>query len=157
MSHSRRELESDGADRRFQERLPLLDHHQAVQFMKLMGANESVIASLSPRQLEWVEHFIDYMNPASVRYAGAVFDNTAALPGHRIAEIRAPTLVVHAEDDTLQLFHNAAFASSTIPGARLLRFETGGHFVMMIEQGTVRPWVQKHILDNLSELPTERR
>jgi pimeloyl-ACP methyl ester carboxylesterase len=103
------------------------------RLMKLMGAGEAVIAGLSPRQLEWVERFIDYMNPASMRYAGAAFDNTGALPGDRVAGIRAPTLIIHAEDDTIQLYDNAAFAAATIPGARLLRFDKGGHFVVIIE------------------------
>jgi pimeloyl-ACP methyl ester carboxylesterase len=121
------------------------------RLMGLMGANEAVIAGLSSGQLEWVEHFIEYMNPASLRYAGAVIDNTRALPGDRIAGIRAPTLAVHAEDDTLQLYDNAAFAAATIPGARLLSFERGGHFVVIIEQETVRAAVQRHILDNVGE------
>lgn len=118
------------------------------RLMKLMGATKAVIAGLSPRQLEWIERFIEYMNPASLRYAGAAFDNTGALPGDRIAGIRAPTLIVHAEDDTIQLYDNAAFAAATISGARLLRFDKGGHFVVAIEQETVRAAVQKHILDN---------
>lgn len=114
-----------------------------------MGANEAVIAGLSSEQLQWGERFIEYMNPASLRYEGAVIDNTRALPGDRIAGIRAPTLIVHAEDDTLQLYDNAAFAAATIPGARLLRFERGGHFVVIIQQETVRAAVQQHILENI--------
>jgi pimeloyl-ACP methyl ester carboxylesterase len=121
------------------------------RLMKLMGADEAVIAGLSSEQLEWVKRFIEYMNPASLRYAGAAFDNTRAVPGDRVAGIRAPTLIVHAEDDTLQLYDNAAFAAATIPGARLLRFDKGGHFVVIIEQDTVRAAVQRHILGNADE------
>jgi pimeloyl-ACP methyl ester carboxylesterase len=116
------------------------------RFMTLMGADKNVVASLSSQQLKWVERLIDYMNPASLRYAGAVFDNTAPLPGDRIAAIRVPTLIIHAEDDTLQLYHNAAFAASTIPRAQLLRFATGGHLVIIVEQEIVRAAVRKHIL-----------
>ncbi len=122
------------------------------QFMGLMGANDAVIAGLIPQQREWVEHLIDYMNPVSLRAAGVAFDNKATLPGERIAAIQAPTLVFHATDDTLQLYHNAAFAASTIPGARLVRFERGGHLLMIVEQSTIRTVMQKHILDRMSEL-----
>jgi pimeloyl-ACP methyl ester carboxylesterase len=125
------------------------------QLMQLMGADETVIRGLSSRQLELIERFISYMNPASLRYSGAVLDHTAALPGNRIAAIKAPTLIIHAEDDTLQLYHNAVFAFSKIPGARLLHFTGGGHFVMGIEQAAVRGAVQKHILDNLGILHEE--
>ena len=122
------------------------------QFMELMGANDAVIASLTLQQREWVEHLIDYMNPVSLRAAGVAFDNNATLPGERIAAIQAPTLIFHATDDTLQLYHNATFAASTISGARLVRFERGGHLLMIVEQSTIRTVMQKHILDHMSEL-----
>jgi pimeloyl-ACP methyl ester carboxylesterase len=121
------------------------------QFMELMGANETVIAGLSPQQREMSEHLIDYMNPASRRAVGAAFDNKATMPNERIALITAPTLIVHATDDTLQLYHNAQFAAATIPGAMLVSFERGGHLLMFVEQSTIRTAVQKHILDHMSK------
>ena len=120
------------------------------QFMELMGADDTVIASLSPRQREMAEEIIDYMNPASLRAAGAAFDNKAAMPNERIALITAPTLIVHATDDTLQLYHNAQFAAATIPGATLVSFDRGGHLVMIVEQSTISTAVQKQILDHVS-------
>ena len=127
------------------------------QVMELMGADEGVIADLSTEQRDWAERVIDYINPVSRRFAGAVVDNTFALPGGRIAAIKAPTLIVHAQDDTLQLYDNAVFAAATIPGARLLPFARGGHFVMIVQQATVREAVQNHILDNASTSQTERQ
>jgi pimeloyl-ACP methyl ester carboxylesterase len=121
------------------------------QFMELIGANDAIIAGLTPQQREAVENFIDYMKPASLRSTGASFDNRAALPGKRIAAITAPTLIFHASDDTLQLFHNAEFAVSTIPGARLVRFDRGGHILMVVEHSAIRKAVQKHILDHVRE------
>ena len=121
------------------------------QLMELMGANDEVIASLTPGQRELVDQVIDYMNPVSLRSAGAAFDNRAAMPNERIAAIKAPTLILHATDDTLQLYHNAQFAASTIPGARLVSFDRGGHLLMSVEQPTIRAATQKHILDHISE------
>jgi pimeloyl-ACP methyl ester carboxylesterase len=121
------------------------------QFMELMGANDTVIAGLSPQQREMSEHIIDYMNPASPRAVGAAFDNKATMPNERIALITAPTLIVHATDDTLQLYHNAQFAAAAIPGATLVSFERGGHLLMIVEQSTISTAVQKHILDHTSE------
>lgn len=71
------------------------------QLMELMGANEAVIANLTPQQRELVDRIIEYMNPVSPRSAGAAFDNKAALPNERIAAVQAPTLIFHAADDTL--------------------------------------------------------
>lgn len=121
------------------------------QFMGLMGADKSVIAGLTTDQFDLVERVIDEMNPVALRTPGVLFDNRAALPGDRIAAIQAPTLVIHAEDDTLQLFHNAEFAAATIPGANLVRYEKGGHLLMVIDQTAIRSDVQQHILDNFGE------
>jgi len=121
------------------------------QLMELMGANDAVIAGLNPGQRELVDQIIDYMNPVSLRSAGAAFDNKATMPNERIAAIRAPTLIFHATDDTLQLYHNAQFAASTIPGARMVSFQRGGHLLMSVEQSTIRTVMQKHILDHMSE------
>lgn len=121
------------------------------QLMELMGANDEVIANLTPGQQELVDQVIDYMNPVSLRSAGAAFDNKAVMPNERIAAVKAPTLIFHAKDDTLQLYHNAEFAASTIPGARLVSFDKGGHLLMAVEQPTIRTATQKHILDHISE------
>ncbi|MCW8988685.1 MAG: alpha/beta hydrolase, partial [Gammaproteobacteria bacterium] len=122
------------------------------QLMGLMGATDDVIDGLTPQQLKLAEQVIDYMNPVSPRFAGVSVDNTAKMPNERIAAIQAPTLVVHATDDMLQLYHNAEFASSTIPGAKLSRFERGGHLLMVVEQMAIRPIVQKHIIDNTAKV-----
>jgi len=122
------------------------------QFMRLMGADDAVIASLTPAQRQLATHIINDMNPASPRAAGAAFDNTAALPNERIAAIQAPTLVVHAKDDGLQLFHNAEFAATTIPGARLLSYDRGGHLLIVTEQASIRDAVRHHISSGLTSV-----
>ena len=119
------------------------------QVVGLMGADAGIVADLGSEQRDLTNRMIDYMNPASARYAGVVLDNRNMLPGERIGDISAPTLIIHAEDDSLQLYENAAFAAATIPDARLVRFERGGHFVAIVEQATIRAEVRRHILDNL--------
>jgi pimeloyl-ACP methyl ester carboxylesterase len=121
------------------------------QFLGLMGATEPVIAGLTPEQLVMVNRVIDEMNPVAPRSAGVLFDSRAALPGERIEAIQAPTLILHAADDTLQLFHNAEFAATHIPGARLERYARGGHLLMAVEQPVIRSAVQQHIRDNAGE------
>jgi pimeloyl-ACP methyl ester carboxylesterase len=120
------------------------------QFMELMGATDTVVAGLTPDQRGLVERVIEEMLPVSLRTNGVVFDNRAALPGERIAAIQVPTLIIHATDDTLQLYHNAEFAAATIPGARLMRFERGGHLLMAVEQAAIRAAVQ-HVLKHAGE------
>src|SRR5690606_7061954 len=115
------------------------------QLMGVLGASRDVVAGLSPEQRDIVERIIEYMNPASSRSAGVVMDNEAALPGARIAAVNAPTLVVHARDDLLQLYRNGEFAAATIPGARLRSFDAGGHVVLAVERDAIRAAVREHI------------
>lgn len=117
-------------------------------FLRLMGTRGPVFAEMTPDQRRLANRVIEEMNPVSRRSAGALFDNRAELPGERIAAIRAPALIVHATDDTLQLFHNAEFAATTIPGAKLMRYERGGHLVMAVEQEAIRAAVQAHIREH---------
>jgi len=119
------------------------------KLMQLMGATDAVIAELTPGQQELVDRLIDEMNPVSLRSAGALFDNKAALPGERIASIQAPTIIFHAKDDTLQRFHNAEFAAATIPDAKLVSFEKGGHLLFAVEQETIQAAVKEHVLNHM--------
>lgn len=118
------------------------------QLMTLMGASDEVIKGLSPDQLRLVDRMIDYMNPVAPRSAGVAFDNKALLPNERISAIRAPTLILHAADDSLQLYRNATFAAATIPGARLKRYERGGHLLIAVERAALHAEVQKFIQAN---------
>jgi 2-hydroxy-6-oxonona-2,4-dienedioate hydrolase len=118
------------------------------QLIGLMGADDEVLAGLAPAQRQLVDDVIAFMNPVAPRAAGVAFDNRAALPNERIAAIRAPTLIVHATDDGLQLYRNAEFAAATIPRARLVRFEHGGHLLLAVEQAEVRAQVQAFIRAN---------
>ncbi len=115
------------------------------QLMGMLGASDAVVAGLTPEAHGLVSRLIDEMNPAAPRSAGVVFDNTATLPGKRIASIVAPTLIVHAKDDLLQLYHNAEFAAQNIPGARLMSFEAGGHVLVVVQREAVRQAVRAQV------------
>lgn len=115
------------------------------QLMGVLGAGPEVVAGLTPEARSLVERLIDEMNPAAPRAAGVVFDNTAELPGARISGVAAPTLIVHARDDLLQLYHNAEFAAKTIAGARLMRFEVGGHLVAIVERHAIGAAVREMV------------
>ncbi len=125
------------------------------RLMHLMGADDEVIAGLTPDQRRLVDRVIDYMNPVAPRSAGVAFDNKAAMPNERIAAVRAPTLVFHAADDMLQLYRNAEFAAAVIPGARLQRFERGGHLLIAVEQASIAADAQQfiHANDRGAQLP----
>jgi 2-hydroxy-6-oxonona-2,4-dienedioate hydrolase len=118
------------------------------QLMKLMGATDAVIAKLTPEQLRIMNQVIDSMNPVAPRSAGVTLDNSAAMPNEKIAAIHAPTLIFHAVDDTLQLYRNAEFAAATISGAKLRRFENGGHLIIAVEQPRIQNETRDFLLAN---------
>ena len=116
------------------------------RLMRLMGASGTVIASLTTEQRTLVNQVIENMAPVAPRYAGVAFDNTATMPNERVTAIRAPTLIVHATDDALQLFHNAEYAAAHIPGARLISFNRGGHLLLVVEQLAIQTEVRQFML-----------
>jgi pimeloyl-ACP methyl ester carboxylesterase len=107
---------------------------------------DGVIAALTTEQRTLVNQVIDDMAPVSPRYAGIAFDNKAAVPNERIAAICAPTLIVHATDDSLQLFHNAEYAAANIPGSRLLSCNRGGHLLFAVELAAIQAEVRQFII-----------
>lgn len=113
--------------------------------MRLMGATDDVVAHLTAEETALIDELIERMSPVEPRSAGATFDNQAALPNARIAAIRAPTLIFHATDDTLQLFHHARYAAEHIPGATLRTFEHGGHLLLAVERRRIQAELQSHI------------
>ncbi|MDG5816538.1 alpha/beta hydrolase [Chitinispirillales bacterium ANBcel5] len=121
------------------------------QLLNFLGADRQVIETLSPHQYDAIERVIDYMNPASVRYDGIMFDHHTQQLGKRIAAISHPTLIIHAQDDVLFPYEHAQFAAQTVPNARLLSFERGGHFVATVENITVREEVRVHIISGFEQ------
>lgn len=114
-------------------------------FLELMGVSPAISASLTLEQRKLADEVIDLMNPVSRRAAGTVFDNRAAMPNERVAAVRTPTLILHARDDGLQLFHNAEFAARNITNSRLVAFERGGHLLLAVEQPQLQRLVVEHI------------
>lgn len=117
-------------------------------FLALMGASIGVVSRLSAVQRRDLGQLLDFMNPVVPRAPGVTFDNSEALPGARILAIQSPTLIVHARDDSLQLYHNAEFAAAKISGARLVSFAEGGHVVMLVEQAEIQLLVQTHLREH---------
>ncbi|MDH4155097.1 MAG: alpha/beta hydrolase [Nitrospira sp.] len=116
------------------------------QLMSLMGVSDRVIETLTIEQRRLVDQVIDGMAPVVPRYGGVVFDNKAMMPNERVGTIQVPTLILHAADDMLQLFHNAEYAATHIPGSRLVSFKRGGHLLLAVEQSAIQAEVRRFIL-----------
>ncbi|MBX3306216.1 MAG: alpha/beta hydrolase [Nitrospira sp.] len=124
------------------------------QLIRLMGVSDQVIETLTTEQRMVVNQVIDGMAPVVPRYAGVVFDNKAVMPNERVGTISVPTLIIHATDDMLQLFHNARYAATHIHGSRLVSFKRGGHLLLAVEQSAIQaevgPFILAHVGNHVS-------
>ena len=97
----------------------------------LLDLSNKVQTPLPPRERAGMEHILKAMLPLSDRLAGTRLDRRRRLsPDAPLERIAAPTLVLHARDDGLVGFAHAEHAASRIPGAELMAFETGGHYLL---------------------------
>jgi pimeloyl-ACP methyl ester carboxylesterase len=104
-------------------------------FARMLG----VPKGYAPTAEEWlvIEEVGGSLFPLPPRVHGAMFDTFIGNPGVNrapIDEIRVPTLIIHAGDDTLAPYANAVAAAPRIPGARFITIERGGHLFLGHEQ-----------------------
>jgi pimeloyl-ACP methyl ester carboxylesterase len=73
--------------------------------------------------------------PISARLDGLKNDGAVAhgLQRYELERIRVPTLVITVRDDGFTMYERARYTAANIPGARLITYESGGHF-----------WVGRH-------------
>ena len=89
--------------------------------------------------------------PIERRTAGFVFDMFTSnldmdqhLDQYPMESIRVPTLIIHAVDDPLAKYENAAALAARIPKAELLSIPSGGHLLLRMEE-TVRQEIARFV------------
>lgn len=98
--------------------------------ISMFGVPAEVQARLTPAEKEWASEFLQTMYPISLRKAGIYNDREYSIHDYPIERITVPTLVIHAEDDSLVSFTQGQYTAQNIPGARLIKLQSGGHFLM---------------------------
>lgn len=88
--------------------------------------------ALSPETLAETYGFLETILPMSQRQAGqALEQHMSEYDTTQIKNIEAPTLVIHARNDTLVAFEQGEFTVKTIPGAQLVALDHGGHLALL--------------------------
>jgi pimeloyl-ACP methyl ester carboxylesterase len=107
-------------------------HYLAPRLARFIGMPEGW--SLSAADGARVSAELDGLFPVARRVDGALFDAFVSNPdinhGYDFGSIAAPVLIVHARDDALAPCWGAIALSETIPTARLLVVEHGGHLML---------------------------
>lgn len=112
------------------------------QLGRLMGVPTGL--HLTPEQRATVLEAEDSLFPIAPRKAGMLFDTYVSNPAVQdmlLERIAVPTTVIHAKDDPMAAFDNAARAAERIPGCRLVTIPSGGHLLLGSER-TVRDEVR---------------
>jgi 2-hydroxy-6-oxonona-2,4-dienedioate hydrolase len=85
--------------------------------------------------------------PTTPRREGMINDmqQLTNFPSYPIERITVPTLVVHAVNDPIIPIESGEFSARTIPNARFLRLEDGGHFACVTHREETMPIVQEFL------------
>jgi pimeloyl-ACP methyl ester carboxylesterase len=98
-----------------------------------LGVPMSVQKQLSPQEVARLNDFLESIVPMGARRNGQNLEqHMSEYDAEQIRNIQAPTLVLHARDDSLVSFEQAEFTIQNIPGAQLIPMEKGGHLALMM-------------------------
>jgi pimeloyl-ACP methyl ester carboxylesterase len=118
------------------------------QMGALFGVTNEFQKTLSPEEMETMRSILEQMTPLSLRLDGVTNDQSQVFPkSYPLKEISKPTLVVHAEDDTLVLPFYARHSADEILGAKLVMLPNGGHFLLGQHDAAreiVRNWLSEN-------------
>jgi pimeloyl-ACP methyl ester carboxylesterase len=99
-----------------------------------LGVPGEIQEQLSPGETAALHGFLESIIPMGARKNGQLLEqHMSEYDAAQLREIQAPTLVLHARDDTLVNFEQAEYAAQNIPGAQLIPMEKGGHLAVMFE------------------------
>lgn len=99
---------------------------------RVMAVPPALVPTLSREDRAHLDRGATTMFPVSARYQGTTYDaatQSGSEPLYPLEQVRAPTLLVSAEDDMYETLANARRIAERIPGSRVLAFPTGGHML----------------------------
>ncbi|MCP4613052.1 MAG: alpha/beta hydrolase [Planctomycetes bacterium] len=91
------------------------------------GITEEYVKSQPQEEQDYLRGIWRLSNPVSQRRLGMLNDLIPRANDYPIERISAPTLIVHAVDDTVNNFSHAEYAAAKIQGSQLFKLESGGH------------------------------
>jgi len=105
--------------------------------LQSLGVPDDVQKQLSHEEMGRLKSFLEMMMPMNARRKGQLLEQQMSEIDLEDGEkIKAPTLVIHADDDTLISFEHGKFAARVIDGAQFISLEKGGHLALMLDQNS---------------------
>ncbi|MBN1315359.1 MAG: alpha/beta hydrolase [Anaerolineales bacterium] len=99
-----------------------------------LGVPPQVQKQLSTQETARLHAFLESIEPMGARRNGQLLEqNMSEYDAEQIRHIRAPTLVLHARDDSLVFFEQGEYSARNIPGAQMIPMDKGGHLALMLD------------------------
>lgn len=102
--------------------------------IRFIGVQPEVFAAAPKAEQDRVMQIVGSVQPLSRRFPGINIDSNPDLDRLPLEEIGAPTLVISARDDLFNTLPAAEFAAGTIPNAKLVVYDKGGHLLVGHQQ-----------------------
>ncbi|MBU0944243.1 MAG: alpha/beta hydrolase [Proteobacteria bacterium] len=97
-----------------------------------LGVPMEVQKQLSAEDVTQLHAFLESIKPMGARRNGQLLEQQMSeYDAGQIPKIQAPTLVMHAPDDTLISIEQGEFTAKNIPGAQFITMEKGGHLALL--------------------------
>jgi 2-hydroxy-6-oxonona-2,4-dienedioate hydrolase len=124
-------------------------HASRENLLAALGVPVSDQKKFPPEEVAQAYAVLDQMLPMGARRNGLIFDfeRMSSYDAEQIAHIQAPTLVMHARNDSLVPFEQAEFTASKVPGAQFMPLQKGGHFALLFNapaRAKVVDFIQQH-------------
>ena len=113
---------------------------QRSMVVRFLGVPPSLEAAAPAEERQRVDEIIRSIQPLSERVRGIEIDNATTIEPWPLERIKAPTLIVSADDDLFRTLPGAEFTAKQIKGAELHVLKEGGH-LMVGQTAQVRKWI----------------
>ncbi len=119
-------------------------------FLNVVGLTWEAQQQISSAEYDRMTAVVHAMMPMSRRIPGmnldAVEQSQPEVEAMPLADIRVPTLVLHAVDDALIPIAQGQHSAQNIPDARWIPFERGGHFMFVLDSAVaeMRAFISEH-------------
>jgi pimeloyl-ACP methyl ester carboxylesterase len=111
-----------------------LVHLNQQGLLSVLGVPVENQKELSAVDLAQAYAFLDTILPMSARETGQNLEQRMSeYDSATIQHIAAPTLVLHARNDTLVALDQGEFTAKMVPGAQFISMDSGGHLALMFD------------------------
>jgi pimeloyl-ACP methyl ester carboxylesterase len=108
-------------------------HISPERLLVALGVPLQVQQQLTSQEKARLHAFLRSIVPMGARRDGQLLEqHMSEIDVEQLYHIQAPTLILHARDDTLVPFEHGEFSASHIPGAALISMEKGGQLALML-------------------------